>query len=521
MSVAASARGWVAAGNPHTAQAAVRAFEGGGNAVDAAVAAGLASFVAEPLLASAGGGGLMLVADADAPTACLDFFPRAPGLGASRAGGPDFGPVDIDFGAATQRFFVGRASACMPTVLPAFAEAVARHGRLPLAVVAEAAIELARDGVEIGPSGAEVFALLWPIVTRDESTLRSLLGSEWGSELGSELRPEPSLLDLGAHTRTRNPDFANFLRAWALEPEGDAKAAVAAAVRACAGIEAGGSLTAADIEAARPRWRACKQLRVPTPHGLVWELDACPLPGGDAVRSMVARLSSVPATAPAASLAVALADAGVHADRERLGQRSRGSTTHISTLDAQGQTVSMTLSNGEGCGHVLEGLGILLNNFMGEADLNPHGHFQHEAGAVLPTMMSPCIARAPGHRIALGSGGANRIRSAVTRVLDAYAVRGMNMAQAVAAPRVHAEGDEVWFELGGGDPADEQLRAELATRFGTLHPFDGPAFFFGGVHAVASGPMGVEAVGDLRRAGAAAVAQSQDALAPSSPFERP
>ena len=76
--------GIVAAGHPLTAEAGARVLRDGGNAVDAAVAALLTSFVAEPLLTGLGAGGYLLVAGGDGEPALLDFFVEAPRVAAGR-----------------------------------------------------------------------------------------------------------------------------------------------------------------------------------------------------------------------------------------------------------------------------------------------------------------------------------------------------------------------------------------------------------------------------------------------------
>ena len=479
--------GWVAAGNPYTAEAAVAAFDAGASALDAALAAALAAFVTEPLLASAGGGGLLVHAPVDGPVRCLDFFPRAPGVGASRRGGSDFEAIDVDFGPVTQRFFVGRASACAPCVLPAFAMANRERGRLPLSTLIAPATRFAREGVPLGTSGAEVFALLRPIVEKDPQALRNLFGDDFDAATG-----------VHADQRIYNPDFADLLERWAASGELDA--AWFSALLACAGPDAGGSLTPADLEAARPDWRDTHAS--PLGDGV---LATPPLAGGRAVATMCAQMAGLPPgeVYDEGELASALAHAGVHADRERLGARPRGSTTHISTADDEGNCVALTLSNGEGCGYMVPGTGVLLNNFMGEEDLNPHGHFAHTPGDRLPTMMSPCVFRSPETTVALGSGGANRIRSAVTRVIDAIVHRGASLSEAILAPRVHAEGERVWYEASGW-AQPRRVAARLAEQFPTRDAFDARAFFFGGVHAVRTHVEGAEAFGDPRRAGTAA-----------------
>src|ERR1700761_3624862 len=101
-------KGVVAAGHPLTAEAGARVLREGGNAVDAAIAAMLVSWVAEPLLTGPGAGGYMMVAGAGEEATLLDFFVAAPGKG---GGGErcDLVAVEVSFGDATQVFNVGAA----------------------------------------------------------------------------------------------------------------------------------------------------------------------------------------------------------------------------------------------------------------------------------------------------------------------------------------------------------------------------------------------------------------------------
>src|SRR6187551_2308690 len=99
-------RGVVAGGHPMTAEAGARVLREGGNAVDAAVAACLMSWAAEPLLTGPGAGGFMLVAGGDQEPALLDFFVAAPSHGERE----DLLPVSISFGDAVQLFNVGGSS---------------------------------------------------------------------------------------------------------------------------------------------------------------------------------------------------------------------------------------------------------------------------------------------------------------------------------------------------------------------------------------------------------------------------
>src|SRR5262249_20273156 len=116
-----------------------------------------------------------------------------------------------------------------------------------------------------------------------------------------------------------------------------------------------------------------------------------------------------------------------------------GSTTHISALDAIGGAVSLTLTNGEGSGHVLHGTGMIANNLLGEEDLHPRGFHRDPPGASLMTMMAPTILPRGEDRIAPGSGGSNRLRTAILQVLTGLVEYGLPLQEAVSAPRLHLE----------------------------------------------------------------------------------
>jgi hypothetical protein len=113
----------------------------------------------------------------------------------------------------------------------------------------------------------------------------------------------------------------------------------------------------------------------------------------------------------------------------------------------------MTTSNGEGCGHVLPGLGIHVNNFLGEDDINPAGFHQLPPGMSMSTMMSPTVVLA-GDRacFALGSGGSNRIRSAILQALLNLLAYRRPLDEAVNAARLHVEGRKLWFESPAWQP---------------------------------------------------------------------
>src|SRR4051794_35813516 len=151
-------RGVVAAGHPLTASAGADALRAGGTAVDAALAALMAAFAAEPWLTSLGAGGYMLVGSPDGEDVLLDFFVSAAGRGRPRTA--ELIGVDVSFGDAVQLFHVGAAS-CGAYGAPAgIWEAHRRWGTVPLADLAAPAVRAAREGVVINAQQAYVGEIL-------------------------------------------------------------------------------------------------------------------------------------------------------------------------------------------------------------------------------------------------------------------------------------------------------------------------------------------------------------------------
>jgi gamma-glutamyltranspeptidase/glutathione hydrolase len=185
--------------------------------------------------------------------------------------------------------------------------------------------------------------------------------------------------------------------------------------------------------------------------------------------------------------------------RHNLAQRplvTRG-TTQISVVDAAGNAASLTLSNGEGCGHLLPGTGIMLNNMLGEEDLNPGGFHAWRPDTRVSSMMAPAVVEHDGRLIALGSGGSNRLRTAILQTLCNLVDFGMPAAAAVAAPRIHLERERISSEPG----LPEDATALLSSLWGDHHRWDAPNLFFGGCHTVVRDARGFDGAGDPRRGG--------------------
>jgi gamma-glutamyltranspeptidase/glutathione hydrolase len=489
-------RGIVAAGHPLTAAAGADALRAGGNAVDAALAAMLTSFVAEPLLTGLGAGGYMLVAPPGGEPALLDFFVEAPGRGFDPAHRAPLQAVEVSFGDAVQAFNVGPASCGVPGNPAGIWAASERFGALPLGQLAAPAARLARDGVEVTPQQAYVFEILAPIIASSpEATERFTLGGRQ--------------LEVG--DVWRDAELAGTLERLAAEgPEPFYRGDVAERLVAEVGSR-GGEITAQDLAAYEVAAR--EPVRVGYRDRVVLT-NPPPNAGGILLAYALALLDREPPPPDPPALLAAMRAAQAERTPEflagleepgfaaRLLASRLGSTTHISALDVEGWACSVTCSNGEGSGVLVPGTGIHLNNMMGEEDLSPLGFFSHPPGRRLPSMMAPTVVLAGGTpQLVLGSAGSNRIRSALLQVIVNAIDLGMDAEEAVRAPRLHDEAGTVYTEPGI-DLAAVEAAGEVIARFRSLN------LFFGGCQAVERDPAtgALSGGGDPRRGGAVAQA---------------
>jgi gamma-glutamyltranspeptidase / glutathione hydrolase len=490
-------RGVVAAGHPVTAGAGADMLRAGGNAVDAALAAMFASFVAEPLLTGPGAGGYMLVAPPGDEPVLLDFFVEAPGRGLEP--GAYHAPlqaVDVTFTDAVQVFNIGASAAGPYGTLSGAWTAAERYARLPPAELVAPAVAAARRGVEVNEQQAYLFEILSPITSATPESRAHFMPEGRPRHVGDVYR-DPALADTLERLAAEGP--APFYT-------GDVAEAVCNWV-----ADRGGLLTRADLAAyetvlrppVRVRYRGETVLTNPPPSagGILLAyalalLDREPAP--PSVRAILAAMEAAQAERTQEFLA-GLPEPGF---LERFSASRLGATTHISVADAEGWACSVTCTNGEGCGEVVPGTGIHLNNMMGEQDLSPFGFHAYPPGRRLPSMMAPTMVVADGTpRLVLGSAGSNRIRSAILQVVSGVLDRGLDAQAAIDAPRMHFE-DGVLYAEPGVDTAALEAQGRTIVRFTARN------LFFGGAQAALRDPAtgALEGAGDPRRGGAVAFA---------------
>lgn len=470
----------LATGNAATTAAGAAVLRAGGGAVDAAVAAGFASAVAEPGLTSLAGGGFATVVQPDGTSEVLDFFTAVPGIALEH---PRTEPatITVKYPSAQQDFRVGPASAAVPGMLGGLLELHRRYGSLPLAVVVGPSLELAKAGAVVDEAQAYVLSLIEAIVRHTESA-------------ASVYAPEGKLLRAGEVLR--DDELADFLARIA---SGDVTSANSPAfAEPLLGMaQVGCSITPADLREYLPIWRSALTADVRD-----WRVITNPEPayGGQIVLRTLERMTEFDYADLTAELTLATAEV-------KAELAASAGTTHISVIGADGVVVSMTTTNGAGGGVLIPGIGVHLNNMLGEDDLLPAGLEAVAPGERLRSMSAPTVLQAPdGTVTALGSGGSARIRTAITTVAGLLRDRGYGLADALAAPRAHQE-DSGLVQAEAGIGAAE-LRS-LTERF-EVNVWDVTDFYFGGVNAVQRLPDGsTVAAADHRRNGCVAIIEPQ------------
>ncbi|MGH2749383.1 MAG: gamma-glutamyltransferase [Actinomycetota bacterium] len=500
-----------AAGSVPGAQAAANVARAGGNAVDACLAASIMAWVAEPFFGSIGGSGFVLVRTPsweieifDGNTAMPHTHPAEPGQGLKRVYFPDY--------ADGMYTGIGGGSIGVPGILAAARRAWELHGRIEWEALFADAVVAARDGLPLSKTASYYLSVTWDAVWCKYPSASSIFAPTGEPLVEGDMLIQAELAEALELVAERGPE-AFYSGELARELESEIR-------------KDGGFMTVEDLSRYEPTVR----------HALIsevwgWRVDTNPPPavGGAVLVHMLALLHSADLKEPTERLrslieaqrmatgyrrerygdptgiasafqeAIDALNGGGLSDAEgieRLTGRSRRSqdTTHGSAADSDGYVCSITESNGYGAGLVVHGM--LLNNSLGEEELNPLGVHGLAPGMRCHSNMAPTIASGPGIVVGLGSPGADRIVGAIAQTLMRMAVDGDSLEDAVAAPRAHLdprpEGETLCFEPGL--PGD-QLGF-------TPRPYDDIHMFFGAVQAASVTEDGtVNAVHDPRRSG--------------------
>lgn len=476
-------KGTIAAGHDKTAEAAAIILKEGGNAFDAAIAAFFASFITEPCMSSPGGGGFANIRQANGQTVLLDFFCQTP-----KQKRPikevEFYPMVVDFGSTTETFHIGMGSMATPGIIAGIYEIHERFGTIPMTVLAEPAIDLAKNGVKINDFQFFDIRVLEPILTKETESKNIFY---------------PTAVPLPVGETLTMPGMAEYLYFLVREGrdefyQGELAQTV---VQHCQ--ERGGFLTLEDFK----EFQVAARQPLSFPYrGKTILTNPLPSIGGTllglCMRLLEKNNIDYSAFSPQhVQQLQTIVDKVFREERSQNNLNSKwGSTSHFNIVDEHNNAISITMSNGEGCGYMVPGTNVMMNNMLGEAALLPNGFHSWDVDTRLSSMMSPTLVldAQKQFEIALGTGGASRIPAAIAQVLHYLIDFGFDVDTAVHAARLHNEHNELNLEPNFVGKHKDQDRLKVIN-------WSAPSMFFGGVHTIQRKNNKLVGVGDTRREG--------------------
>ena len=504
----------IAAASEVAAEAGRSVADLGGNAVDAAVAATVASMSTEIGIVSPGGGAFITIWPPDSDPMVIDAYAEMPGRGRLAAESASTDRVRMDYGGGMETV-VGWGSIATPGAFAGFDVASRRHGAVPWVELFGPTIEVLRGGFAVSEASGYYLGYAHDVIYGwDPETFPMFHRSDGSPVRGGDV--------------VTNPDLAACLRTLALDGAGLLYRGELGASLARASEERGGLVTRHDLEEYAP------VVRPPSRIGLRgWDIatNAPPAVGGitmTALLTLIERLDIHGWSASAVAKYAAAQDAvfsfrrlALDGDTDRFvgsdlllslaesadlqAMHRSPSTVQASAVDETGLACSITTSAGYGSGAVIPGTGFGLNNSLGELELTSEGLHVLAPGTRLLSNMAPTVARSPeGEVMALGSPGADRITSAIASVLMNHIVVGMDLESAVAHPRIHAEVFDGVSTLAVEPDIDTSEVRDLAIR-----ALPALSMYFGGVQAAMwDGETVLGGAADPRRTGAVRIGGS-------------
>ncbi len=470
----------------------------GGNAIDAAVATAFALSVTRPHYASIGGGGFLLYCPrpkASKPAQCqaIDYREQAPAA-ATR---------DMyirDGRTKTQLAQNGALASGVPGVVAGLLKALEQYGTLSRQEILKKPIELAETGYTFTPYAETAALERWPAMNPEA---RKIFGCSKETLERSETQDVSSgpltLTPCPTGTNLKQPDLAKVLKRISKDGikgfyEGPTAQDLVKGIQ-----KAGGIITVEDLKSYRVRERIPLETRflnhnvvtMPPPSGGVYLLQLLHYAelakksglfesGFGSVNALHALIHSmalayydrahylgdpdffkIPLTRLLSPNYLSqrwksfqLAQSAIPVDNQDLKETVEPQfTTHFSAIDKYGNAVALTTTINEnyGSGFVPPGTGVVMNNEMDDFSTHPNVHNQYgliglEANSIAPhkrplSSMAPTIVRDENGfpQIVIGAAGGPRITTSVFLTLINRLIFGMQLNDAVAAPRIHQQ----------------------------------------------------------------------------------
>ena len=481
--------GMVATQEAEASRIGLEVLRNGGNAVDAAATIAFALAVTLPSAGNLGGGGFMLVHDAEkGETVAIDYR--------EKAGGKAFRDMFLDEAgeADPEKSRYSGLAVGVPGTVAGMALALERYGTIGLAEALEPAIDLAQQGVTVSADLADSLNAMQERLQKWPSSAAAFY-----KDGGVPYEPGETLVQ---------GDLAASLRLIAQQGQGAFYGGPIGERIVAAVARAGGHLTIDDFrsyeavvrEPVRGDYRGFEIVSMPPPSSggvhivqILNTLEGFPIGflgagGAETIHLMAEAMKlayadrseylgdpdfvDVPVAALTSEVYAAHLRSLISRGRARaaaeiapgdLSPYESPETTHFSIVDAAGNAVAntYTINFGYGAGLVAEGTGILLNNELDDFSAKPgvpntYGLIGGDANAVAPhkrplSSMAPTIVLADGAPfLVTGSPGGPRIITTTLQIIMNVIDHGMNIAEATYAPRVHHQWlpDELRTEEG-------------------------------------------------------------------------
>ncbi|ANK87181.1 MULTISPECIES: gamma-glutamyltransferase [unclassified Rhizobium] len=481
----------------------VEVLKSGGNAVDAAVAVGYALAVVYPSAGNLGGGGFMTIRLKDGTKTFLDFRERAP-IAATKTM-----YLDAKGDIVPRASLDGYLAVGVPGSVMGFETAREKYGTRSRQDLIGPALRFAKEGFTLEQGDAAILAGSAKRLAKDETAAKIFLKPD-GKPYGSgEKLAQPDLAAVLAAISEKGPDA--FYKAAPAE-------AIVNASQAKGGILAKEDFEQYTVRELKPiecNYRGYDIISSPPPSSggvIICEilnvLEGYPLSylgyaSAETVHVMVEAMRYAYVDRNAAlgdpdfvenpvekmldkSYAKEIAakidpyKAGTSANLKPLGGKESNETTHYSIIDDEGNAVAVTytLNGSFGAAVVAPGTGVLLNNEMDDFTSKPgvpnlYGLVQGEANAIAPkktplSSMSPTIVTRDGKPfMVIGSPGGSRIITITLEAILNIVDFGMDISQAVNAPRFHHQWqpDKVYLEPYALSPDTEKMLAAMGYSF--------------------------------------------------------
>lgn len=480
----------VVAGHHLTAKAAKEILDSGGNAFDAAIAAFFMSWVVEPTMAGAGGGGFANVYTKEKKSILFDFFCQTPKV-KRPISELDFYPIEIDFGDQTEIFHIGQGAVATPGNVAGIFELHKQLGSIPISELASQAIQTAKDGFIVTPFQARIYGLTETMIRNAYQDQNPYLTKDKLVESGRTI------------SFSQKADYLDYLTR-------EGKSAFYKGEIAQKFIENqlnnGGQLTLDDMKDYQVI------LRKPLSKSMLsHKLLLNPLPsiGGASIAVLATYFDEYfntlmePFSKEHVNLQMKIQKAALTVPKieddlvsflKDSETNKLGSTTHFGVADKWGNAIGLTASIGEGAGVQMPQTEILLNNMLGEAALLPNGFHSWTPNTRLGSMMTPTIVidEKANPVLVTGSSGAGRIPMAIFSVILNQIAFDLPIDKAVNGPRVHVANDIINIEKGFDFSKEEISNIDV-------HEWAENSMFFGGANSIAKkGDDWVGAVDDRR-----------------------